>query len=303
MFLSIIIPVYNAAATLPRCVDSILSQHGLKNFELLLIDDGSKDASSSICDGYATRDARVRVFHKENAGVSSARNLGLDNAQGEWVMFVDSDDELLSTFGEINLAEYNEDMVVFPPLVVEANGDETCVGKEENCCDFAPFVCTTVLRAPWSKFYRRSALGNLRFDTSIRFGEDFVFNLLFLNHTKAFRYDGSKVFYHYFNPGVDFYKKYAMPVEESVSTMAKMFDAFWKLEVKNDELERSYFLMMKRLCQTAIYQNPQVWFCAPEVKAIYKKVKHLMPLTYRLNYWLMSHRSVNALRRIVVKTK
>lgn len=299
MLLSIIIPVYNASATLPRCLDSILAQRGITDFELLLVDDGSKDASAAICADYAARDSRIRVLRKENGGVSSARNLGLDKAQGEWVMFVDSDDVLLPTFGEINLAEFSEDMVAFPPLVVEENGEETRLDKEESCCDFAPFVCTTILRAPWSKFYRRSALGKLRFDTSIRFGEDFVFNLQFLNRIKAFRYDGSKVFYRYFNPGVDFYQKYAMPVEESVTTMAKMFDAFWKLGVKNEELERTYFLMMKRLCQTAIYQNPQAWFSAPEVKNIYQKVKHLFPLIYRLNYWLMSHRCINALRRIV----
>ena len=132
MLLSIIIPVYNASATLPRCLDSILAQRGITDFELLLVDDGSKDASAAICADYAARDSRIRVLRKENGGVSSARNLGLDKAQGEWVMFVDSDDVLLPTFGEINLAEFSEDMVAFPPLVVEENGEETRLDKEEN---------------------------------------------------------------------------------------------------------------------------------------------------------------------------
>ncbi|MGN0202626.1 MAG: glycosyltransferase family 2 protein, partial [Candidatus Cryptobacteroides sp.] len=89
--ISVIVPVYNAESTIRRCVDSILAQT-FTDFECLLIDDGSKDRSGEICDEYAAKDSRVRVFHKENGGVSSARNVGLDNAKGEWVTFVDSDD-------------------------------------------------------------------------------------------------------------------------------------------------------------------------------------------------------------------
>lgn len=92
--ISVIVPVYNTEQYLPRCIDSILSQ-SFTDFGLLLIDDGSKDGSGKICDAYAEKDNRIRVFHKENGGVSSARNLGLDNAKGEWVCFVDSDDELI----------------------------------------------------------------------------------------------------------------------------------------------------------------------------------------------------------------
>lgn len=89
--ISVIVPVYNTEKYLNRCIQSILTQT-YKEFELLLIDDGSTDSSRAICDKFAAQDARVRVFYKENGGVSSARNLGLDNARGEWVTFVDSDD-------------------------------------------------------------------------------------------------------------------------------------------------------------------------------------------------------------------
>jgi glycosyltransferase involved in cell wall biosynthesis len=95
--ISVIVPVYNAGEYLHRCVDSILAQT-FADFELLLIDDGSKDSSAAICNEYAAKDSRVRVFHKENGGVSSARNLGLDNVKGEWITFVDSDDYVLPAF-------------------------------------------------------------------------------------------------------------------------------------------------------------------------------------------------------------
>ena len=95
--ISVIVPVYNAEKTLQLCVDSILCQD-CKDFELLLIDDDSKDSSSAMCDEYEAMDNRVKVFHKANGGVSSARNMGLDNARGEWITFVDSDDLITQGF-------------------------------------------------------------------------------------------------------------------------------------------------------------------------------------------------------------
>ena len=97
--ISIIVPVYKVEQYLSKCIDSILEQT-YQNWELLLIDDGSPDNSGKICDAYALNDARIRVLHKENGGVSSARNLGLEYAQGEWVTFVDSDDYIESGFLE-----------------------------------------------------------------------------------------------------------------------------------------------------------------------------------------------------------
>lgn len=95
--ISIIIPVYRVELHLPRCIDSILEQT-FTDFELLLIDDGSPDNSGKICDEYARKDQRVRVSHKENGGVSSARNLGLRMAKGKWICFVDSDDWVDKTY-------------------------------------------------------------------------------------------------------------------------------------------------------------------------------------------------------------
>lgn len=95
--ISVIIPVYNAEATLKKCVDSVLMQP-FADFEVILVDDGSKDGSLQICEEYARRDSRVTVIHKENGGVSSARNRGLEIAKGTWVTFVDSDDYLGNGF-------------------------------------------------------------------------------------------------------------------------------------------------------------------------------------------------------------
>ena len=88
---SIIVPVYNTEEYLSECIESILDQ-SFTDFELLLINDGSIDKSGKICDEYAKKDSRIVVIHKENGGVSSARNKGIEIAQGEWISFIDADD-------------------------------------------------------------------------------------------------------------------------------------------------------------------------------------------------------------------
>ena len=92
--ISIVVPVHNVEPYLRPCIESILSQ-SLSDFECILVDDGSTDGSGTICDEYASKDRRIQAIHKDNGGVSSARNLGLEHAKGTWVYFVDSDDQLL----------------------------------------------------------------------------------------------------------------------------------------------------------------------------------------------------------------
>lgn len=89
--ISVIVPVYNVKTLLPRCINSLLSQK-FTDYELLLIDDGSTDGSGDICDEYGKKDSRIKVIHKQNEGVSKTRNRGIDEARGEWITFVDSDD-------------------------------------------------------------------------------------------------------------------------------------------------------------------------------------------------------------------
>ena len=97
---SVIVPVYKVEKYLDRCIGSILAQT-FSDFELILIDDGSPDNSGQICDEYAGKENRIHVIHKENGGVSTARNAGLDIAPGKFIVFVDSDDEVASNYLEI----------------------------------------------------------------------------------------------------------------------------------------------------------------------------------------------------------
>lgn len=188
--LSIIIPVYNAEDYLDRCLVSILEQD-FSSYEVILVDDGSTDSSPMICDRYSDTDPRFRTVHKKNGGVSSARNVGLDLAKGEYVMFVDSDDSLLPDSLEMMMENVlGEDLVVggyvvyvegtpggevLPRNTSSYMGEDMNVFYDENIrknCE--------MLDAPWSKMFRRKAIGGLRFCEDLCYAEDKLFVFSFL---------------------------------------------------------------------------------------------------------------------------
>lgn len=191
--ISVIVPVYNAEKYLRRCIDSVLAQT-YTDFELLLIDDGSKDKSGEICDEYAQKDARVRVFHKENGGVSSARNLGLDNAKGEWITFVDSDDWAKPYYIEHLVASIDgADLVVAYATICKK--DENAVEEHYQACrvlsdNFSILFTKNAMSwhtSPWSKLYNTQIIqtNDLRFEEDVRIGEDAIFLYTYMLLTKV----------------------------------------------------------------------------------------------------------------------
>ena len=188
--ISVIIPVYNAESTLRRCVDSVLAQT-FTDFECLLINDGSKDKSGEICDEYAAKDSRVRVFHKENGGVSSARNVGLDNATGEWIAFVDSDDWVGESYLGNLIGHYNS----YPKIELVVSFSEYIFGDKRRIDNYEPLQVNRsdfqILfskydmswhTGPWAKLYKKRVIDGkaLRFNEDMNIGEDAVFFYTYL---------------------------------------------------------------------------------------------------------------------------
>lgn len=172
ILISVIVPVYNVEAYLPRCVDSILAQT-YKNLEIILVDDGTKDASDKICDEYAARDPRVKVIHKENGGLSSARNAGIDIAKGEYFGFVDSDDWIEPEMYEqmLTLACKHEVKLVCAGRYDTDGGQARTVGlcppKEEVISGMEllgrVFIWDNIDSAAWDKLYHRSLFEKIRY--------------------------------------------------------------------------------------------------------------------------------------------
>ena len=177
--ISVIVPVYNTERYLHCCIDSILNQT-FTDFELLLIDDGSKDNSGKICDEYAVKDSRIRVFHKENGGVSSARNIGIDNAKGEWITFVDSDDFIDSTMLETLYFSINDNDLVlsYGKIVGEIEEEKYSKGLITNLNFSELFTIYNMHKrtSPWGKLYKSEKIANkIRFCEGMHIGEDALF--------------------------------------------------------------------------------------------------------------------------------
>ncbi|RHA73906.1 glycosyltransferase family 2 protein [Phocaeicola coprophilus] len=209
--ISVIIPVYNTESTLHKCVDSILNQ-SYEDWELLLIDDGSKDHSAFICDEYAQQDKRIKVFHKENGGVSSARNIGIDNAEGKWITFIDSDDWVERNYLS-NLYQNDENDIVASYYVAEGWKEwvsapfKDYVYNEKQMKEFLT-DCLLKFIFPYGKLFRHSIIKryNLRFDESLSYGEDTLFIYQFLQYIKSVRIS-SEVTYHYICYGIGLSKQ------------------------------------------------------------------------------------------------
>ena len=190
--ISVIVPVYNVEKYLPRCIDSILNQT-YKNLEIILVDDGSPDNCPAICDEYTQRDSRIKVIHKENGGVSSARNAGLDVATGEYIGFVDSDDWIATNMYEFlinSLTEQKADISICNFHSVDINGNSYnnvqyfggIFFQDEILNKYlSDSLCTPCV---FNKLFNAQTIGGIRFDLSKKIGEDFLFNYFVFKNAK-----------------------------------------------------------------------------------------------------------------------
>lgn len=208
--ISVIVPVYNSDKYLDQCIQSILAQT-YADFELLMIDDGSTDSSASICDKYASQDSRVRVFHKFNGGVSSARNVGLDIAKGEWIAFCDSDDYVQELWLEAFVSGIKESDLVCQSINVLKDDKKfdyyhmpTCNIEKPNEIIFALMSYWQMLGSVYNKLFNANIIkqNGLRFREDIKYCEDEEFVTRYLRYvSKMFNIDKGGYNYRYMYNG------------------------------------------------------------------------------------------------------
>lgn len=190
--ISIIVPVYNSESFLEQCIRSVLNQD-FESFELLLVDDGSTDQSLSICDRWSDAEQRIKVIHKSNGGVSSARNVGLDLAEGKYVMFLDSDDRLEpGALDRLWTGSFDSDLVLGGYNAYEDGKlkftmcpDTSWVYKDEGISEFWDVNLARTRRcldSPWCKLFKRSLIVEMkhRFDEGLYYAEDKMFVYSFI---------------------------------------------------------------------------------------------------------------------------
>lgn len=197
--ISVIIPAYNAAKTIVCCVESLLSQT-CKDWELIIIDDGSTDNTLDVCQSF--HDKRIQVYHKENGGVSSARNAGLTYAKGEYIAFVDADDYLEPMYLE-HLYQGSEYDLSITGFCYDKEPEKTILlleltDKASIAKCLSELINADQLCYPWGRLFKRSVIeqNHIRFNEKMRFAEDNVFNWEYLCHINALRIDSTHKDYH-----------------------------------------------------------------------------------------------------------
>ena len=207
--ISIVIPVYNVESYIHKCLDSIIAQT-FTLWECILVDDGALDSSGFICDEYASTDSRFKVIHKKNGGVSSARNAGLDEVQGEYVCFVDSDDwvnnQYLNHLYSI-IQTHNSDLVIDGNIRINDDGGEKKFQYDNDLIELDRYADIFLKHniqkhgSPWSKLFKTKIIGNLRFNTEIHLGEDIIFLYNYILNTKKISFSSYSDYYYVYRTG------------------------------------------------------------------------------------------------------
>lgn len=302
--ISIIIPVYNTEKYLRRCLDSIVAQT-YKDFECILVDDGSTDASGKICDEYAAKDNRFKVFHKKNGGVSSARNLGLDNAKGEYIAFCDADDYVKENW----LSEF----ILRIPIcdIVVSGFEKTHCGKVQkkiypyyNLSE--PDLLWTILEIDgtagflWNKCFRTEIIAkeNIRFKEKYKLWEDEEFISRYMGYTKKVAF-GSLATYCYFEPNYgDKYKK-TLRFEQAID----IYQNTKRIIPINSPLNGIYRLLTERIINSiGIYYRCGLYNKAYEALRKYHTINKEFRLTTSMiqKYYKGNHIYLNHLRYIIL---
>ena len=259
--ISVIVPVYNVKNFLCKCIESVLNQT-YKNFEIILVDDGSTDGSAELCDYYAEIENKVCVIHKKNGGVSSARNIGINNAKGDYIFFIDGDDWI-----ESNSLEYlyslskNRDIIYGGYIIENINGKKIInivIEKKYSTYDELFFDCCKNLSgfAP-NKLYSRKIIGETRFDECISMCEDLKFNFDIMCKNPSF-VSCSELLYHYvMRPGSALHQKF----DEKKIDGAKVWDYIMSHTGKNNLMmyNRYTFYMVSSMTYM-LRSNPNIKF-------------------------------------------
>ena len=243
---SIIVPVYNAQDSFERCLMSIIRQR-YPQWELVLVDDGSQDDSLEICKRYSNMDSRIQVIHTDNCGVSSARNTGMENAQGEYIVFVDSDDMIHPDFLSECLSN-KEDLTV--TNYIKPSKIDSLHYKEDH-----PELIFQQrgVRTVWGKVFVRKIIEDhhIRFDTNIRYGEDTIFVLQYCLHIKTIAYVFQHL-YEYEKPPYYAFFKYKTTLDEYLNILSILQELTLRLRAKSYNVDVLYAKNVNAICGSYI---------------------------------------------------
>lgn len=298
---SIIMPVYNAEKYLHRAVDSILNQT-MQEWELIMIDDGSRDSSPRICDEYAARDARIRVIHKANAGVSAARQNGIDAAQGEYTIHADSDDWVEPTMLEELYAKAKieeADIVICDYYTNTLDKQTLNIQKPTDVMDNTQTIRDLFQQlhgSCWNKLVARACYTDygIRFPEGLNYCEDQLTIVRLLLHPIKVTYL-NRAFYHYFDNPSSITRNYQRGQYETRQTFIHLLQSVLPTHLQPAIMPKVEFGVY---LEAVIYQ-----VLAPEEEsrglALYKKQISKVGGRWRLGFWLLKYGFKNFAHKLI----
>jgi glycosyltransferase involved in cell wall biosynthesis len=236
--ISVIVPVYNVEKYLARCLDSIIAQT-YTNLQIIVVDDGSTDNSSKICDEYAKKDKRIEVYHKKNEGVSSARNYGIQRTKGEIIGFVDSDDYVEASYIKLlekNMQDNQSDISICGfKKVYDGKSDTIIRYKDGACFDKKTFVnkimnVENAFGVCHMKLIKKEVIGENAFDETLTVGEDALFMVSISTNVSKVSYVGQALYNYRINQSSvvrRYDKNYLKKYEQSMQQMKEKMNAMY----------------------------------------------------------------------------
>ncbi|MFI3283610.1 MAG: glycosyltransferase [Erysipelotrichaceae bacterium] len=292
--ISVVIPIYNQELYLAQCINSVISQ-SYNDLEIILVDDGSTDGSVKICEAFKKEDRRIKIVNKENGGVSSARNEGIKNSQGEWILFVDADDYLKENILEKIISEVKGNREVelflmnyytFTDNKIETS-DKAYINELSISGSLSYLICYknnqlslgSSARACWGKLFKTEIIkkNNISFKESLYIGEDMLFVLNYIKHTKSIKVlDEYGYYYRVHEESVmqsykkDLYKQYVELLNELIHSISDLsadcqsevskYIYYFKLELYIGLCKNAYGLSVLENKQKIDFKEANEWF-------------------------------------------
>ena len=262
ILVSVIVPVYNVEKYLVRCVDSILKQ-SYNNLQIILVDDGSNDKSALICDEYTKKDTRILVIHKNNGGLSEARNVGIDNAKGDYICFIDSDDFVRETYVKDLLSiilEYNADIAVclfekgnsdrFKDIIDENQPNIIVLNNIEALNKLYDEVLNVSMIVVWNKLYSKNLFNKIRFPIGKIHEDEFTMPKLLFEADKIVIIN-KKDYYYFQSPNSIMrseFKINRLDALEAFEERINLFNQKGLNELANKALSAYIYILIRYIC-------------------------------------------------------
>jgi glycosyltransferase involved in cell wall biosynthesis len=299
---SIIIPVYNTSnELLSRCIESFMNQT-YTDWEIILVDDGSKEETALLCDSFSQHDKRIRTFHQQNAGVSNARNVGLSKARGNWIGFSDSDDELavdtLSEVFKIIDAHKNVQLVRIPAFYYYGSSfgrkkiDKPSILSDKKSVDNVLFAQRR--NEVWNYYIRKDLLEESQFNPLIKIGEDLLFLLPIWERTSCAYFSDKGMYYYYYVEG----SAMANVNNKRIETDELLLDELLRMNISDKTLANVSIFFTNLYCRKQSVVTPNMGklldklFLRMSIRTIiscsltYRQKIHLFFSKYNIYKWL-----------------